>query len=95
MTTHARLPLRRSPVEFRDDGHQALLVVPGETVTYALNPTARAVWELCDGTTTLDELVDAICEVFDVPRDAADADVTDVLDRLAAADLVYWPDDDA
>lgn len=85
-----RLPKRHADVQLRDEGHEARLIVPGRSTTYALNPTARAIWELCDGSTTIDELTDAMCQVFDVSRAKAGTDVTAVLEGLVAADLVDW-----
>jgi hypothetical protein len=38
-------------------------------------------------------LTDALCQVFDVTRVTAGADVTDVLEGLVAADLVDWAPD--
>ena len=94
MTSDARrLPTRHSDVQLRDEGHEARLIVPGRASTYVLNPTARAVWELCDGSTTVDELADALCQVFDVTRATAATDVADVLEGLVAADLVDWAPD--
>jgi hypothetical protein len=88
-----RLPIRHSDVQLHGEGHEALLVVPGRTTAYALNPMARAIWELCDGSTTIEELTDALCQVFDVTRATAGNDVTDVLEGLVAADLVDWTPD--
>ena len=85
-----RFPVRRVPVRFRDDGDQALLIAPGRTTAYALNPTARAIWELCDGATTVDEMADAICHVFNVSRSTALIDVAEILAELTAAELLYW-----
>ena len=91
MTTDLqRLPHRRTDVRLWDRGTETVLMDPGDDTAHALNPTARAIWELCDGTTTIDELVEAICEVFAVPREAALTDVTVVLEQFAAADLVGW-----
>ena len=91
----SRLPIRRSGIELRDKGGDIVLAEVGRTETYALNPMARAVWELCDGTTTIEELADAICQIFEVARPTARSDVMTVLDQLDRADLVYWPDEDA
>jgi hypothetical protein len=71
---------------------RSYLVAPDQEVAHELNPTARAVWELCDGTTTVEEVVDAICRVFSVDRSVALADVTTVVGQLEAADLVRWVD---
>jgi hypothetical protein len=87
------LPTRRADVRFREEGHDVLLVTPEQTAAYALNPMARAIWELCDGTTTIEEMTDAICQVFDVTRPTATEDVAMVLDGLTAAGLVRWASD--
>jgi hypothetical protein len=87
-----RLPRRRDDVRLYDKELRSYLVVPEEAVAHELNPTARAVWELCDGTTTIDELVDAIRRVFSVDRAVAVADVVTVVDQLEAAGLVGWSD---
>jgi hypothetical protein len=87
-----RLPRRRHDVRLHDQEVRSYLVAPDQGVAHELNPTARAVWELCDGTTTVEELVDAICQVFSVDRSVALADVTTVVDQLETADLVRWVD---
>ncbi len=88
MSTDLRqLPARRPDVSLQDDGDDTVLVTPSGT-TYVLNPTARAIWELCDGTTTIDELVTAIAEVFAVDRATATHDVTATIDQFRAAGLV-------
>jgi hypothetical protein len=85
--TH-RLPRRREDVELRDDGARTWLIDPRTASTHVLNPTARAIWELCDGTTTVDEVVRAIGEVFDVPPSSSRADVEAVIAQLEGAGLV-------
>jgi hypothetical protein len=85
-----RLPRRRDDVRLYDKELRSYLVVPGRGVAHELNPTARAVWELCDGTTTIDELVDAICQVFSVERGLATSDVATAVKQLDAAGLVAW-----
>jgi hypothetical protein len=87
-----RLPRRRDDVRLYDRELRSYLVVPDRAVAHELNPTARAVWELCDGTTTVEELVGAIGQVFSVDRAVAVTDVTAVVDQLEAAGLVVWAD---
>ena len=85
-----RLPRRRADVQMHQDGFRTRLVSGVSGGAHALNPTARAIWELCDGTVTVAELVDAIRQVFDVPAETARADVEAVIDQFEAADLVTW-----
>jgi hypothetical protein len=87
-----RLPRRRDDVLLFDEDTRSVLAAPDQDVTHVLNPTARAVWELCDGMTTLDELAAAICQVFSVSPEVAAADVSAVIEQLVAAELVVWAD---
>ena len=81
------LPQRNQDVELREIGAQSVLVAPSGD-TFALNPTARAIWELCDGTTTVDELAVAISEVFAIDRATAIDDVTATIEQLRTVGLV-------
>jgi hypothetical protein len=87
-----RLPRRMPGVEVVDSDTRSVLMEPRHRTTHVLNPTARAVWEMCDGTTTIDELADAICQVFSVSRQEAIAGVAQVIRQLEGAGLVGWTD---
>ena len=90
--TVQRLPCRRDDVRLDDREIHSYLVSTELGIAHELNAMARAVWELCDGSTRVDEVVDAICQVFDVNREVAVADVVAIVDQLAAAKLVGWVD---
>ncbi len=95
MTTRVRrLPRRRDDVRLSDDATCSVLTDLRRGTSHVLNPTASAIWELCDGTTTLDELIDAICQVFSVPHGVALRDVAAALAQLEEAGLVSWAPDD-
>ena len=53
-----------------------------------LNDTAAAIFGLCDGATTLDEMVDACVALFDVREAQVRRDVAAVLDELVRAGVV-------
>ena len=89
-----RLPVRRSDILLADEDTGSLLIDTELGTTHRLNPAARAVWELCDGATTLGELVDAICQVFAVPHEVARRDVATTLEQLQHAGLVSWSSPD-
>lgn len=67
----------------RDDGNDHLV-----------NETALALWQLCDGATTIAEMIDGVCALFDAPREAIAGDIEAALDQLWRAGLLRWPDDD-
>lgn len=84
------VPVRRSKLEARHDGEQVWLHEPGRAHAHKLNTTAFALWELCDGTTTPDEMVEAICILFGLSRATAERDVELGLADLTRAGLVEW-----
>jgi pyrroloquinoline quinone biosynthesis protein D len=62
------------------DGSVMLLVPEGALV---LNPSAAAALEMIDGRCSLDEIVNAVIERFEVSADRARTDLTDLFTRLA------------
>jgi hypothetical protein len=83
-------PTRRADVLLVDDGVNSMLARADGERTHLLNPTARAIWELCDGETAPDEMTSAICQVFAVSWDDASADVASALEALTGIGLVDW-----
>jgi hypothetical protein len=55
---------------------------------HILNTSALAIWELCDGSTTGNEMAGAIAELTDLDTDAASADVATALDELVQRGLI-------
>lgn len=53
--------------------------------------TAVALWELCDGETSVAEMVDAIRQLWRVDVEVATADIVRALDDLAANGAIDWP----
>jgi hypothetical protein len=58
-----------------------------------LNETALALWELCDGATAPEEMVDAVRVACGLDREVAAADIERTLTELTAAGLVSWSAD--
>jgi len=82
-----------SEVVMRRVGREALLVPVRNRVgdldsIFTLNETAIAVWEAIDGRTALDGVVDKLCGDYDVDRDRAAADATEVVNMLTTAGLL-------
>ncbi len=55
---------------------------------FALNEVGGRVWELCDGTRSVESIADAICDEYDVERATAMSDADELLAGLAGAGLV-------
>jgi hypothetical protein len=77
----------------RSDSHVVIdardgAVVQVDTAVLQLNATAFALWELCDGRTTLDEMVMAVCQLFDIGPDQATHDVTLTIGQMREVGLL-------
>ncbi len=55
---------------------------------YTLNEVGATVWNLIDGTTTVDAIVSAIAREFEVGPDQAKTDVLEFITSLAGAGLI-------
>lgn len=53
-----------------------------------LNASAGSVWELCDGSTTVGEMVDALCETYPDDASVIGDDVRETLRKLAEMGLL-------
>jgi hypothetical protein len=84
-------PTRADSVAVHPDGSLAEVLVADSGDAYRLNDTAYALWELCDGTTTVREMVDAVSTLFDAPADQLERDVTGALQHLLDAGLIDLP----
>jgi Coenzyme PQQ synthesis protein D (PqqD) len=84
----ASRPVRADGVEvIRRDG-QAYLQRKGDERVYALNDTAFALWELCDGETAVSEMVQAVDDLFAAPRGDLARDVLSALQELSTDGLL-------
>lgn len=55
---------------------------------YELNDVGRCVWELCDGTRRIDEMVSMVCDTYDASAEAIRADVMELLQELVEEKLL-------
>jgi Coenzyme PQQ synthesis protein D (PqqD) len=87
--TDDRRPIRVSGVSVTGRDSEPTLV--GAPQLLQLNETALAIWDLCDGATTVDEMVDA---VVDLGLDAAQAraDVQGVVDEFQRLGVITQAD---
>jgi len=55
---------------------------------YALDEVGARVWELCDGSRSVAEVITLLCQEYDAPVDTIEADVQELLGDLANEKLV-------
>lgn len=70
--------------------HRTRLVDPEGRTLHVLNGMALALWELCDGETTVAEMVAAACTLFDGDEKAVRRDIERALSLFTDAELLVW-----
>lgn len=55
---------------------EAVVVTPSDSKMHTLNEVGTWLWERCDGTRSVADLIDELIDEFDVDEDTAKADVT-------------------
>ena len=84
------LPRRRPGIGIRQLRGEQALVDPARDRLHVLNATALALWELCDGNTRPEEMVDAVCVLFGEDHAAVERDVTSTLAEFENLGLIEW-----
>ena len=56
---------------------------------YTLNEVGTFVWKLIDGKTSLNQIVDAVCNKYDTTPKQAEKDVTELVSSLEVAGLIH------
>ena len=84
-------PVRASGLWVRQSGDETVLVDGEHDRVHVLNETALALWELCDGETTIEEMVTAATGLFDADHDRLQQDVLDALLAMCDRGIIAIP----
>ena len=79
---------RRADILSEEIDEETVLFDPRNKNTYALNPMASVIWQLCDGNRTPSEISAEISGVLDVDSDRVLADVLSTIGSLIDRNLV-------
>ena len=60
-------PIRKPGITAQDIGAETLLYSADEKLVHVLNPSAKLLWELCDGAHTADDMAAALRDNFSIP----------------------------
>jgi Coenzyme PQQ synthesis protein D (PqqD) len=81
-------PKRRSDLSYRTiDGQTVILDREGGWL-HQLNPTASFIWDCCDGTSKISEIIDRLVDAYEVDSITARKDVGQVLAQLRSSKLL-------
>lgn len=83
-------PRRKEGLFIRQAKGENAVYDPKTGQVHLLNTTAWAIWDLCDGETHPEEMIDAICEISRMHRDLVSEDVQRVLGDFDKAGLLDW-----
>jgi hypothetical protein len=85
-------PTRNVGVLLRQEGERGMAIDPSSDVVHIMNATAVAIWTLCDGETTPEEMVVAVCDLSKLPREVVEEDVLGILREFERKGLISWGD---
>ena len=80
--------LRNTSVLWRELDGEAILLNPKEGCSYNLNNVGTMIWKMLDGEHSIDDIAQAICELYDVEHEQALQDVTQLLNELRENNLL-------
>jgi Coenzyme PQQ synthesis protein D (PqqD) len=82
----------RSEAVLSNSAGDAVILLHSETGEYfSLDEVGGRIWELADGTRTLDDITRALLDEFDAPRETIDTDARSLLRELARERLLDDP----
>ncbi|UCF34993.1 MAG: HPr-rel-A system PqqD family peptide chaperone [Phycisphaerales bacterium] len=84
-------PACRTDVTLHELDGEALIFDATSGDTHRLNETAYFIWRTCDGTRDLTAIADALCDAYDVAREAAEEHVREIVTLLAERKLLVDP----
>jgi hypothetical protein len=79
--------VRNPSVLWRELDGEAILLDPGVGCSYTLNPVGTLIWKLLDGQHSMEDIVAAICEAYEVAAGQAGQDAQRLFDELLANGL--------
>lgn len=90
LTVRQGRPVRKPEVWLRQAGDENAAYNPATGSVYLLNETALAIWDLCDGQTSPEEMVTAVVELTGMHPDVVTEDVERILKEFEEAGLLSW-----
>ena len=82
-----------SEVTYTEFDDEAVLLNLETKIYYTLNKPAIYVWQLLNSGINLSEIVQRVGEEFEVDRETAEKNVSDLIDKLVREQLVRFTDE--
>jgi len=81
-------PKRQEQIIAQKGSDEVLLFNMDDGSYYALNEVGNRIWELCDGTHGMAEMVCVLAKEYNAPAEMIEPDVQEVLDDLRSKNLI-------
>ncbi len=81
-------PKRQEQIIVQKGSNDVLLFNMEDGSYYALNEVGNRIWELCDGTHGVAQLVAVLAKEYDAPAKIIEMDIQEVLDELRSKKLI-------
>ncbi len=87
-TSSDSCPKRQEQIIVQKGSRDVLLFNMDDGSYYALNEVGNRIWELCDGTHGVAQLVDMLAKEYDAPAEIIETDIVEVLEDLRSKNLI-------
>jgi hypothetical protein len=88
ITNFDRCPRRHEQIIVQKGSKDVLLFNMNDGSYYALNEVGNRVWELCDGTLSVAQLVCVLAKEYNAPAEVIETDVLELLEDLRSKNLI-------
>jgi len=88
MINHESCPKRMDQVIAQKASNDWLLFNMNDGNYYSLNDVAGRIWQLCDGTRTVSQLVTAVAAEYDASTEILEKDIVELLEGLQNGKLI-------
>jgi len=88
MKNRESCPKRAEQVIAQKASNDLLLFNIDDGNYYSLNEIGSRIWDLCDGTHSVPQLVAALAAEYDAPREDLENDVAELLESLQSGKLI-------
>lgn len=85
-------PTRASETASRVFGNDGVVISPKEGIVRMLNPTATRIWQLADGSRSVEEIAAVLADEYGIQPEHAFRSTTRFLAELSERELISWID---
>lgn len=88
--TDLQRPMHAASVASRIYGADAVIVTPDEGMVRMLNPTASRIWQLADGSRSVDDIAATLTAEYEIDFEQAHQATMGLLSELSEKRLIEW-----